>query len=107
MKYLPEIWKPPTKDQFIKNETMNETCTRAKIVQVDAMLFVEQRLNNVVQPALSQLISISLFLEVESGWKLAEQLPNNKILKGMDNILIMPNTTPIETAKIWGNFPRL
>ena len=25
----------------------------------------------------------------------------------MHNILIMPNTTPIETAKIWGNFPRL
>ena len=57
--------------------------------------------------ALSQLISISLFLEGEGGWELAEQLPNNKILKGMHNILIMPNTTPIETAKIWGNFPRL
>ena len=57
--------------------------------------------------ALSQLISISLFLEGEGGWELAEQLPNNKILKGMYNILIMPNTTPIETAKIWGNFPRL
>ena len=25
----------------------------------------------------------------------------------MHNILIMPNTTPIETAKIWGNFLRL
>ena len=25
----------------------------------------------------------------------------------MHNILIMPNTTPIETPKIWGNFPRL
>ena len=57
--------------------------------------------------ALSQLIFISLFLEGEGGWELAEQLPNNKILKGMYNILIMPNTIPIETAKIWGNFPRL
>ena len=60
-----------------------------------------------IGPALSQLISISLFLEGEGGWELAEQWPNNKILKGMHNILIMPNTTPIETAKIWGNFPRL
>ena len=25
----------------------------------------------------------------------------------MHNILVMPNTTPIETAKIWGNFLRL
>ena len=43
----------------------------------------------------------------EGGWELAEQLPNNKLLKGMHNILIMPNTTPIETAQIWGKFPQI
>ena len=38
MKYLPEIWKLLTKDQLIKNETMNETCTykpHANLISTD------------------------------------------------------------------------
>ena len=42
------------------------------------------------------------------GWLgLAEQLPNNKILKGMHNILIMPNRNLHRNSKNLGKFPQI
>ena len=52
-------------------------------------------------------LTTNFHILVSRGGRVVGNEPNNKILKGMHNILIMPNTTPIETAKVWGNFPKL